>query len=419
MHSPNISVCHSFTKTDSEQNWTVIRPPLDKVASELITLLSVFAREPLLPLGLRRQDDRPVTIPYHYSPPPRTVGAAPPPPAGINSPEFVSIIKGFAQGPEAMRDAIVAASRFYHGVLSLTGFDIAGAYVSRVCAIECLAGHHYGDKKFNFDDTQKFKPLKSTLESIASSRRGKLLAEELKRKLIDSEYFLFQKYRTFILEHLPKSFWSVPDAFCPHNSIFPPIPEEKLSGCLRDVYDARSSYVHAGTPFPPYIEFGLRDRAPVEVGFAIEKIRGKQRYLPPLSWLERLTQLVITGYLLRSCAPALLKAREAELAEKERFLLVIKQLPANVAKALEKLTRWTAAFLGFSVVNPLAPNKKWADKAKTVTLLLEKGLIGGEGKGMQGNSWLKNRFVGEVVGEYFFGAAKNPFRDNELLLPKA
>jgi hypothetical protein len=53
-----------------------------------------------------------------------------------------------------------------------------------------------------------------------------------------------------------------------------------------------------------------------------------------------------------------------------------------------------------------------------VRLLLEKGLIGGEGKGMEGKSWLKNRLVGEVVGEYFFGAAQNPFRDNELLLPK-
>jgi len=56
--------------------------------------------------------------------------------------------------------------------------------------------------------------------------------------------------------------------------------------------------------------------------------------------------------------------------------------------------------LGSSVINPLAPNKEWADKLRTVRLLIEKGLIGGEGKGMQGKSWLKNRFVGEVVGEY-------------------
>ena len=34
-----------------------------------------------------------------------------------------------------------------------------------------------------------------------------------------------------------------------------------------------------------------------------------------------------------------------------------------------------------------------------------------------GTSWLKNRDVGETVGEFFYGAMTNPFRDNEILLP--
>jgi hypothetical protein len=406
-----------FSKTNTEKHWTVSGPPIDNVAAELITLLSVFAREPLLPLGVRRMDDRPVTFPYHYSPPPRIIGKTPPA-LGIDSPEFASIIKRFAHSPEATGNAIVAAARFYYGALSSMTFDSAGAYVSLVCAIECLAGHQYGDRKFNFEDVQKFKPLKSTLESVASLKDGKLLADEMKEKLIASEHFLFQKFKSFIVEHLPKSFWTVPDALYPYGSVFPPIPQEKLGGCLRDVYDARSLYVHAGKPFPPYIEFGLRDRAPVEVGFTIQNIAGKQRYLPPLAWLERLTQLVITEYLHRSCAPELVHARDAEFADKERLLVVIKELPPNATKSLEKLMRWTAPFLRVAVTNPRAPNRKWADKSKTVALLLEKGLIGGEGKGLQGKSWLKNRFVGEVVGEHFSGAAQNPFRDNELLLPK-
>jgi hypothetical protein len=406
-----------FSKIDTEKNWTVAGPPIDKVVFELITLLSVFAREPLLPLGVQRLNDRAVTIPYHYTPPPRA-GVTPAPAIGIDSREFASIIKGFAYAPEATRNAITAAARFYYGAMSLVGFDPAGAYVSLVCATECLAGHHYGDAKFDFNEVQKFKPLKSTLENIASLKDGKPLADEMKEKLIASEYFLFQKFKKFILEHLPKAFWSIPDSLYPYNSIFPAIPEEKLGGCLRDVYDARSSYVHAGSPFPPYIEFGIRDRAPIEANITIMELLGKERYLPPLSWLERLTQLVLLEYLRRSCAPELVKARDAKAAEKERLLMVIKELPSNATKSLEKLTRWTSAFLGLSVINPLAPNKEWSDEAKTVELLLEKGLIGGEGKGLQGKSWLKNRFVGEVVGEHFFGPAKNPFRDNELLLPK-
>jgi hypothetical protein len=302
--------------------------------------------------------------------------------------------------------------------LSLVGFDIAGAYVSLVCAIECLAGHHYGDKKFNFDDVEKFKRLKPTLEIIATLRRGKALVEQMKTQLVAAEYFLFQKYKSFIAEHLPELFWSTPDALYPYNSIFPAIPKQKLAGCLRDAYDARSSYVHSGKPFPAYVEFGLRDGAPMEVSIAIERIRGKERYLPPLSWLERLTQMVITEYLHRSCAPELVVARKVQAEEKDLLTAQIKQMPENVVKALEKLTKWTAQFVGLSVINPMAPNRKWADKAATVSLLAEKKLIGGEGNGLNGKSWLKDRFVGEVVGEYFFGVAQNPFRDNELLLPK-
>jgi hypothetical protein len=33
-------------------------------------------------------------------------------------------------------------------------------------------------------------------------------------------------------------------------------------------------------------------------------------------------------------------------------------------------------------------------------------------------AWLKNREVGEAIGGFFFGAEKNLFRGNELLLPK-
>jgi hypothetical protein len=45
-------------------------------------------------------------------------------------------------------------------------------------------------------------------------------------------------------------------------------------------------------------------------------------------------------------------------------------------------------------------------------------LVGRDGEGLEGHAWLKNREVGKAIGEFFFGAEKNPFRGNELLLPK-
>lgn len=79
---------------------------------------------------------------------------------------------------------------------------------------------------------------------------------------------------------------------------------------------------------------------------------------------------------------------------------------------------WTTQFLGAAAINPHAPNSGWADSSETVAILRQKGVIGGEGDGLQGSSWLKDREVGEIAGEFVYGAAKNPFRGKELLLPK-
>ena len=49
--------------------------------------------------------------------------------------------------------------------------------------------------------------------------------------------------------------------------------------------------------------------------------------------------------------------------------------------------------------------------------LKEIGIIGTSGDATSGTSWLKNRGVGEAVGEFFYGATTNPFRDNDILLP--
>ena len=44
-------------------------------------------------------------------------------------------------------------------------------------------------------------------------------------------------------------------------------------------------------------------------------------------------------------------------------------------------------------------------------------MINRDGEGLEAHAWLKNRQVGDAVGEFFFGAEANLFRGNELLLP--
>jgi hypothetical protein len=96
----------------------------------------------------------------------------------------------------------------------------------------------------------------------------------------------------------------------------------------------------------------------------------------------------------------------------------ISELPENVKDSLRKLVYWTERFLDYSIVNPYAPNGEWADSPETVAILKKTGIIRGEGNDLDGSSWLKDREIGEIVGEFVYGAEKNPFRGNVLLLPR-
>ena len=412
-----------FTMTTTKEvsrgsSFTMHGPPVDEVASEFATLLSVFARELLTPLGARRIGNNPVADQPYYSPPPRARRSSAPPPAGLDSTELNAILRGIAQTPQATFDAVIAAMKFYRAALSLVGFDPSGAYVSLASAIECLAGYHYKEKVFPFDTIQKFDPVRPVLESLAEFPDATQLVDRAKEQLVASEHFLFQKFKLLIADCLPEEFWKTSDDLYPHESAFPAIESGSLAGALRNVYDARSGYLHAGTPYPRHIEFGLQGTQPVDVLEATLGIHGAGRYLPPFSWFERLTHLVLIEYARRSFAPELVTARKVETTEKERLMGVLRALPERVQKDLRRLVLWTAPFLGPSVINPLAPNREWTDRAETLAILVEAGVIGSEGEELQGSSWLKNRDVGEVVGEFFFGAAENPFRGNELLLPK-
>jgi hypothetical protein len=66
----------------------------------------------------------------------------------------------------------------------------------------------------------------------------------------------------------------------------------------------------------------------------------------------------------------------------------------------------------------MAPNSEWALDTGSIESLKSAGLIEGDSASMDGRSWIKNREVGEIVGEYFFGVDQNPFKENTVLHPK-
>jgi hypothetical protein len=392
--------------------------PFEQVATEFAVLLSVFAREPLVLLGLRRQGDQPIAdTPYRIYQQGLDRSSAPLP-FGIDSSDFLAVISGLAYASSDVVQAILGAAKFYHSGLSLIGFDPSVAYVAFVSAIECLAGCHYRERKFDFDTVPKFEGAREVLARIASLEGTQDDVMQLKEELIRSEHFLRQKFVLFLTEHVTEEFWEVPDELYPYSSSFPAINKENFQRCLRDAYDARSSYVHGGRPYPEYIDFGLREKSPVNAVTQLMQLNDKQRFIPPLSWFERLSHITILRYMQNSLAPQVAQAEAAKLAEKERVLKLLSSLPNSVQDSLRRLVLWTARFLGYCLINPLAPNKEWADSSETVEILKQHGIIQGQGDDLDGSSWLKDREIGEIAGAFVYGDAKNPFRNNELLLPK-
>jgi hypothetical protein len=415
-------LCVSFdcyTRTIQTANSTSSGPPVDEVAFEFTALLSLLTREPIAPLGARRIDDLPTVREYLYQGPQRR--QTPAPPCAINSGELRAILEGLGQSTdEPTINAAISATKLYYAALSLAPFDISGAYLSLVSALECLAGHHYAKKTYAFADVPKFQNLEPLLTELREVAGDDTLASKLESALMQGEHFLIKKFRLLVADFLPQEFWTTADDINPQIVPQLAIEEPDLSKKLGAVYNARSKYVHAGTPFPPYVQIGIGDRVPVSVVVAALDTATKKvvpPFVPPFVWFERLSHFVIVEYFRRAFAPTIVKKRETRTGESERIQAVVKSLPENVRECLRKLVDWTTRWLGYAIINPSAANKTWADDAASITILRTAGLIGATSETMEGSSWLKNREVGEAVGAFFFGAMNNPLRGNELLLP--
>lgn len=410
--------CHEVRTESNVQGLSSlsVRTPHHEVASQFLVLLSVFAREPLFPLGLRRMDDRPIAQdpPKRFSSRDERQGKSLP--FGIDSPKFLSVIAGLAQAEQGIADAVLASANFYHAGLSLVAQDPSVAYVSLVSAVECLAGFYGEGHIFEFDDVPKFERLKPVLGRLTEASRDPQIVEELKAELLRSEHFLRKKFVQFLADHVTDEFWQFPDELFKYDDVFPRIERGNFEACLKEIYDARSTYLHGGVPFPGHVGFGL---VPVDLPMTEPlHLCEKPRYVPLLAWFERLCHVALVRFYIRQLSPNLAEAAAQERLTKERLLGRLAELPASVQGSLRGLVKQTARFLGAALINPHFPNGEWADSAETVRTLRAEGLIGGEGDELTGSSWLANRVVGEIVGEFVFGAAKNPFRGNEMLLPE-
>ena len=273
-------------------------------------------------------------------------------------------------------NAILAATRLYHAALSLSAYDVSTAYFSLVMAVECLSGHHLSQRKFNFDDVEKFKKVNEVITKLPVSSE---IVDELKREILRTEYFVWQKFRTFIQDFLPEEFWQQKDELHPdlHGTVLLEIDKLKLVKALSKVYSARSKFTHAGTPFPAYVEFGIGDRMTSKAAAGAMNIEGSSNFVPPFIWFERLAHSVLCEYLFRVIAPEIAEDRARQAIEKAHLFETINGLCERQRDSLKRLTHWTVRFVGAAVVNPGAPNREWALDEASIRTLRSAGVIEG------------------------------------------
>jgi hypothetical protein len=413
-------LCLSFTCHERKveaPGFSSYGAPVDEVAFDFAVLLSLFARHSVALLGVRRLDDQPVMFNYHYDRPRPPLPTQGQPECAVNTAEMNAIIDGIGRSEHGERiDAAFAAMRLYYSAISSAQFDPSGAYSSLIAALETLAARRYRGKSFSFSELTKFDPIRSTLDNLRGLPGASPLVEELERKLAKNEPAVTRKFRMFVAEFLPDEFWTSPDELWQGASLPEQIHKNELDKRLKAAYRARSGRTHAGLSFPAHTEFGTSDRVPLHVVRALLD-RDADRTVPSFRWFERMTQMVITEYLRHSFAPSVVAKRSHRSEKKARLHEVIGALEPAAKDSLKRLAAWTAQFVNFALINPMAPNSEWADGPASVQSLKELGIIGTSGVATSGTSWLKNRDVGEAVGEFFYGAMTNPFRDNDILLP--
>jgi len=408
-------LCLSFVcahKTESVGNSTSFGPPADEVAFEFGAILSLLAREPLVPLGIRRQGGVAVRLESSAGRIYRTASSSSKPPAGIDSKALRAMLLGLAKADEADAKAVMSAVKLYHVGLSLASFDMSSAYFSLVSAIECLSGHYFQKKQFLFDDEVKFQAQGRAINKLEPFNVPAEIIDEIKKAAVNGEHFVSRKFRDFVEEFLPTTFW-VDDDLYPSASLTK-IPSDKLMVFLKEAYAARSDFTHEGAPFPDHVQIGFAHQVPVSAVLQASQLGSARKFVPPFIWFERLTHCVILEFLYKVIAPDLDEKRKMREAKKSSIVAAIGKLSEPAKTSLRRLADWTLKFNGWALIGPRANDSEWATDSSAISELHDSGLLGRDTA--SGTSWIKDRLVGEAIGEHFYGSGDNPFRKCTILL---
>lgn len=359
-------------------------------------------------LKVKHWERQPATVVYGSGGVERVIDYNPEP-KPISSRKLQKLFLSLPSSPYA--ESIVNSARLYALALERVGQDVDIAYQLLIASIETIANDFY--RRDAPTESEMIKVKKNVADLAIqlglTEEKGKQLAIEACKGVS----WHARKFSKFLIENTGDELWTKDDLFKLPELLLPKKSDFELA--IDEIYRARGKASHSGGTYPASARIGTRSTLPAGVLLDIDP---SERPFPPIAWFERVVDSAITGFVHRFLAPEIGQAQSSRIAEKERILKAMSELPGNVQDSLRKLVYWTARFLGAAMINPNAPNSEWADSSETIVILKKTGIIGGEDNDLQGSSWLKDREIGEIAGQFVFGAEKNPFRGNELLLPR-
>jgi hypothetical protein len=332
-----------------------------------------------------------------------------PDPKPISSNELEKLFLSLPSSPYG--ESIVNSARLYALALERIGQDVDIAYQLLIAGVETIANDFY--RLYAPTESEMIKVKKNVADLAIKLGLREDKAKQLAIEACKGMSWHARKFSKFLIENTGAELWTKDDLFKLPKELLP--KKSDFEAAINEIYQARGKASHSGGTYPAGAHIGTRSELPAEVFWDTDP---SERTFPPIAWFERAVNSATMGFMKRFVTPEIGQEQSSRVAEKERILKIISEFPGNVQDSLRKLVYWTARFLGAAIVNPYAPNTEWADGSETITILKKAGIIGGEGNDLQGSSWLKDREIGEFAGEFVFGAEANPFRDNELLLPR-
>jgi hypothetical protein len=193
-------------------------------------------------------------------------------------------------------EPFMLACRLYHLALALRHTDPSIGYITLVSAVETLSH----DAPIPMPTLGELNP---DLARLVRERFPDGFSA-VERAVLGQNRHIKKRFIAFTLAHLPESYWADPTRPTEEWARFR--DPDHLTTYLSRIYNARSSALHDGVPFPPTASFlNNQEEVPIAGGMQIGNRHWQAReLLPPFRAFERIVHHVLTEYLRRESEPA-------------------------------------------------------------------------------------------------------------------